>query len=385
MARRLYVILPQPGEPVTCGIAEGGDIRLVSGEHVPAQPRDEIYVFVPGTEVGCHTVRLPSQPAEQLRRSAAYALEDEMAVAVEDVHVAVGQTSGSAGDRPAFLVDPELLEGWIDRLRSLNLDHAHLVADISVLPATDMLVEAGPHILFASPNARFATDTSLPDDALQALLPAGGALPRLFGASIARRLGRSADAEPDMPLILRLAQWAELQGSLTDLRQGRFAQNSGTSFDLQAWRPLLAGAAGTIVLFLAATALEASALSALRDSLDAQARSIYAGANPGAGVPEDLSASLREQGPSGSAQQLGFLELSALLYEALPDDGMITIQGLRFDAETGRLVASMSYPDYGGDIDIKARLQARMLNVTLGDSRKQDNRVVGDITLEPES
>ena len=64
---------------------------------------------------------------------------------------------------------------------------------------------------------------------------------------------------------------------------------------------------------------------------------------------------------------------------------MITIQGLRFDAETGRLVASMSYPDYGGDIDIKARLQARMLNVTLGDSRKQDNRVVGDITLEPGS
>jgi hypothetical protein len=45
----------------------------------------------------------------------------------------------------------------------------------------------------------------------------------------------------------------------------------------------------------------------------------------------------------------------------------------------------MSYPDYGGDIDIKTRLEAKGLNVTLGDSRKQDGRVVGDITLEPGS
>ncbi len=382
MPRRLYVILPEPGEQIDCAIAEGGNIKLVSGDRVPTQSKDEVIVLVPGTEVGCHTVRLPSQPAEQLRKSAAYALEDEIAVPVEDVHVAVGQPAGSAASRPAFVVDPSLMQGWLDQLRTLNLANARLVPDVSVLPAADMVVEARRHVLFASPSVRFAADAGFPDDALQALLPAGGAPPRLFGTNIARRLGRPADAEPEMPLILRLAQWAELQGTITDLRQGPFAQRSETGFDLRAWRPLLAGAAAAFVLFVAATALEASALSRLRDSLDAQARSIYAAANPGAPVPADLSAVVREQGPAGNPPKHGFLELSALLYEAIPDDGLITIQGLRFDAGSGRLVASMSYPDYGGDIDIKTRLETKGLSVTLGDSRKQDDRVVGDITLE---
>ena len=382
MARRVYVILPEPGEAVDCAIAEGSNIKLVSGDRVPTQPNDEIFVLVPGTEVGCYTVRLPAQPAEQLRKSAAYALEDEIAVAVEDVHVAVGPPSGPGGARSAFVVDPAVMETWIDRLRILNLNQARLVPDVSVLPAADMVVEAGRHVIFSSPGIRFAADASLPDDALQALLPAGGAQPRVFGASIARRLGRSADVEPDMPLILRLAQWAEAQGSLTDLRQGRFALHSSAEFDLRAWRPLLAGAAATFMLFVASTALEASALARLRDSLDAQARSIYAAANPGAQVPADLGASIGEQGPSGGAPRLGFLELTASLYEALPNDGLITIQGLRFDADTGRLVASMSYPDYGGDIDIKSKLEAKGLNATLGDSRKQADRVVGEITLE---
>jgi len=382
MARRLYALLPEPGAPPAWALAEGGRITLVAGEPPPAQLRDEIIILVPGTEVGCHSLRLPSQPPDLLRRAAAYALEDEIAVPVEEVHVAVGPPSGPAGTRPAFVVDPARMEAWIDRLRSLNIGQARLVADISVLPAEDMIVDAGSHFLFASPAARFAADTSFPDDALQALLPAGRPPPRLFGASLARRFGRPADSEPEVSLILRLAQWAELQGSLTDLRQGRFAAQASTGFDLGAWRPVLAGAAASLVLFAGAAALEARALSHLQDALDARARSVYAAAHPGAPVPADLSAVLGGQDPSGRAPRPGFLELSALLYEALPEAGPVTLQGLSFDAATGQLVARLSYPDFGGDIDIKTQLEARGLKVTLGDSRKQDQRVVGDITLE---
>ncbi|MGA1343601.1 MAG: type II secretion system protein GspL, partial [Hyphomonas sp.] len=307
MGRRLYVLLPEPGAPVECAIAEGAGITFVCGDTVPAQPRDEVIILVPGTEVGCHSVRLPAQPPDLLRRSAAYALEDEIAVPVEEVHVAVGQPSGPAGSRPA-------------------------------------VVGGGP--------------------------PARGR-----GAAMAGRRGRRADSqppadrEPEVSLILRLAQWAELQGSLTDLRQGRFAPQAATGYDLRAWRPVLAGAAATLVLFAGAAALEASALSRLQDALDARARSVYAAAHPGAPVPADLRAVLRGQDPSGRAPRPGFLELSALLYEALPEAGPVTLRGLSFDAATGQLVASLSYPDFGGDIDIKTQLEARGLKVTLGDSR----------------
>ena len=154
MPRRLYVILPEPGEQIDCAIAEGGNIKLVSGDRVPTQPKDEVIVLVPGTEVGCHTVSLPSQPAEQLRRSAAYALEDEIAVPVEDVHVAVGQPSGSAAARPAFVVDTSLMQGWVDQLRTLNLANARLVPDVSLLPAADMVVESRRHVLFGGERSQ---------------------------------------------------------------------------------------------------------------------------------------------------------------------------------------------------------------------------------------
>ena len=42
----------------------------------------------------------------------------------------------------------------------------------------------------------------------------------------------------------------------------------------------------------------------------------------------------------------------------------------------------MIYPRYGSDADLKNALEAKGLGVSLGDSRQQDDRVIGDLTLE---
>lgn len=385
MPRRLYAILPEPGEPIEFAAAEDGSIQFLSGRYASAHPNDEVVVFVPGTEVGCHLVQLPQQKADQLRKSAAYAIEDEIAVPVEDVHVAIGLPLHSGGARPAYVVDPKIMDAWIAQVEALGVPQARLIPDVSVLPATDIVVDTGRHFLFSSAGRRFAADAGLPDDALQALVPPGGAAVRIVGPSIAQRLARSSEAEPGAPLISRLAQWAELAGPLTDLRQGPFSQHKMVGIDLRDWQPLLAGTAATLTLFVAAIALEANSLVRLSNSLDAQARSLYSAANPDAPVPADLTTLVSTQNLLDEAQPLGFLDLSALLYESIIEEGAVVVHGLRYDAATNRLIANLSYPDYGGDIDIKSRLEAKGLKATLGDSRMQDGRVIGDITLESTS
>lgn len=381
MARRLYTLLPSQGEPAE--YAQSGDkgVRLMSPSEAQIDPGDEIIVFVPGTEVACFDVRLPAQGITELRRSAAFALEDDLAVTVEDAHVAIGQPL-PGGLRPVHVVNPDLMAHWVSLLNAAGLKSARLVADVSVLPETPIAVDAVSHILFSTGNRRFAADASLPDDALSALAQTAATPLTTYSAQLARRLGVTACEPSSMPLLGQLAQWAEKSGPLTDLRQGPFVSRKQAEFRIGAWRPTLILAAAALVAFLSVTALESHSLSRLDSALDRQARDIYSAAFPGTPVPGNLASAVRSQDTAPVANRLPFLEAAALLYEAVPTDSNISIQGLRYDQTTGRLIANMTYPRFGTDTDLKNALEAQGLTVSLGDSRQQDGQVLGDLTLE---
>jgi type II secretion system protein L len=381
MARRLYTLLPDHGAPAE--YAQMGDkgIRLMTSSEADIDSDDEIVVFVPGTEVACFDVRLPAQNASELRRSAAFALEDDLAVAVEDAHVAIGQPL-PGGMRPVHVVDPELMTQWVSRLNAAGLTSARLVADVSVLPETPTAVDAGSHILFSTGHRRFAGDASLPDDALRALVQTAAAALTTSSSQLARRLGVTATELSSMPLLGQLAQWAEKAGPLTDLRQGPFVSRKQAEFKIGAWRPTLILVAAAAIAFLAVTALESRSLSGLGSALDRQARDIYSSAFPGTPVPANLASAVRTQESAPVANRLPFLEAAALLYEAVPANSDISIQGLRYDQATGRLIANMTYPRFGSDTDLKNALEGKGLAVSLGDSRQQDGQVLGDLTLE---
>ncbi|MFT5776600.1 type II secretion system protein GspL [Hyphomonas sp.] len=381
MARRLYAMLPSPGEPIEFALATDKGISLLSASSADIDSSDEIVVFVPATEVGCFDVRLPNQGVTELRRSAAFALEDDLAVAVEDAHVAIGQPL-PGGSRPVHIVDPALMEQWVSILNTAGLKTARLVADASVLPATPTAIDTGGRILFSINGRRFAADAQLPDDALKALIQKADAPISVSGSQIAQRLGVADAQSSSLPLLGQLAQWAENGPPLTDLRQGAFVSRRQAEIRIGAWRPALILAAAATVTFLSVIALETHALSRLATALDSQARATYAAAFPGTPIPANLASAVRSQNTAPVANRLPFLEATALLYEAVPVDSGISIQSLRYDRATGRLLANMVYPNYGSDADLKSALEANGIAVSLGDSRQQDGQVLGDITLE---
>jgi type II secretion system protein L len=381
MARRLYAMLPSPGEPIEFALATDKGISLLSASSADIDSSDEIVVFVPATEVGCFDVRLPNQGVTELRRSAAFALEDDLAVAVEDAHVAIGQQL-PGGSRPVHIVDPALMEQWVSILNTAGLKTARLVADASVLPATPTAIDIGGRILFSINGRRFAADAQLPDDALKALIQKADAPISVSGSQIAQRLGVADAQSSSLPLLGQLAQWAENGPPLTDLRQGAFVSRRQAEIRIGAWRPALILAAAATVTFLSVIALETHALSRLATALDSQARATYAAAFPGTPIPANLASAVRSQNTAPVANRLPFLEATALLYEAVPVDSGISIQSLRYDRATGRLLANMVYPNYGSDADLKSALEANGIAVSLGDSRQQDGQVLGDLTLE---
>jgi type II secretion system protein L len=381
MARRLYTLLPYSGQPTEFALVGEKGIRLVSVSEADIDSGDEVIVFVPGTEVGCFETRLPAQNVSELRRSAAFALEDDLAVTVEDVHVAIGQPL-VGGARSVHVVDPGLMAQWVSMLNAAGLKTARLVADVSVLPSTPMAVDAGDHILFSTGARRFAIDASLADDALGALARTAAAPLAISSPELARRLGVTASEPASLPLLGQLAQWADMAGPLTDLRQGPFASRRQADIKIDAWRSTLILAAAAGVAFLSVTALEARSLSRLDVVLERQARATYSAAFPGTPVPSDLASAVRSRNVAPVTSRLAFLEAAALLYEAVPADSGIFIQGLRYDRSTGSLLASMAYPNFGSDADLKGALEAKGLSVSLGDTRQQDGQVLGDLTLE---
>ena len=381
MARRLYTLLPPSGEPTEFALVSDKGLRLMSAAEADVSSGDDVVVFVPGTDVGYFEVRIPAQGAAEIRRSAAFALEDDVAVPVEDAHVAIGAVLDS-GLRPVQVVDPALMEEWVARLNAMGLKTAKLVADVSVLPTVPTAMDADRHILMSTGDKRFAVDAALPDDALKALANGSKTPLTITGAALAHRFGMSASSASSLPLLLQLAQWAEMAGVLTDLRQGPFISRKQADIRLGAWRSTLILGASAAVAFLAVVGLETWSLSRLSNVLEQNARGIYAAAYPGTPVPSNLDAAVRNQDAAPAANRLAFLDATALLYEAIPAESGISIEGLRYDRQTGRLLANMIYPRYGSDADLKNALEAKGLGVSLGDSRQQDDRVIGDLTLE---
>lgn len=381
MTRRLYAYLPRAGQEIEFASIANGAVQLLSRSQADKQPGTDIVFFVPSADVSCHKTKLAGQKAADLKRTAEFALEEDLAASIEDTHIAVGPRLAD-GRYHVHAVRPELMSLWTQQITALGYPNAKLVADASVLPGHATVLDAGDTYLVAFPDQYFALDASLPDDAIQAIFAKASAPIDAIGTNLAARLGIDAIADTTLPTLAQLAQWADASEHLTDLRQNLYSPKRDTSLNLKEWK-LPAILAGVVTaLFLSGLLLENYNLGRLDTAMQQQARDVYAANNPNRPVPQNLSQAVQQASPNSKAPTLDFLNATALLYSALPTDDTHSIRGLRFNAETGRLVASMTYPAYGADLDLKRVLESKGLVVTLGDSRQQDDHVLGDVTME---
>ena len=348
---------------------------------------EDAVAIAPGTAVTVHTANVAARRPADARRIAQFAVEDEVAEPVEDLHVALG-AAGEGGTRTIHVVAAADMRRWSALLAGAGLADADIVAAHEGIPQGAAIIEGPQEILFRTPATSFALDAEAPADLISSLAPE--APEAVYGDRAGELAGRRSDgpapASREAWLVL-LAGWlSQREDAPVSLRQGDHGIRRPLQLDgLSRWRRVAALAAAVTVTWMGSVWLETAALTKEAAELRARTSGLVTAAVPDAnGNLQAALAQLREdQRVASSAVRP--TEMSAALYEAVVPAGNAEIRSLRFDGGAGRLIATVVFDNYSDADEIGRRLEQSGLAVSLGGARQSGNRVLGEFTLEAAS
>src|SRR5438477_641047 len=125
-----------------------------------------VWVIVPGTDVLLAEPEVPVKAGLKLQQLVPYALEEQLADNIEDLHFAIGKRASDSIRAPVAVVARALLDEWLATLRSSGIEPEAIHAESDLLPGNPahavVLVEEDA-VFVRAPGAAPVT---LPADAL---------------------------------------------------------------------------------------------------------------------------------------------------------------------------------------------------------------------------
>jgi len=345
MKADLYIELPSaPDGPLRLARWRGGEIEHVPLGRAAANARTKAIAFAPALCVAKFRVPVAAKSGSEARKTALYAVEDDLAQPVEDVHLTLGPKVRNETARDVYIVDRRLMRAWTDALAALNLDHAPIIAENSLRLPQGAVLDFGDRLLLSHDGSAVAADPAWPDEALRELISA-------CGLGNARRTHANA-LETLIPLQTQSPGIA-LEGADGDAASRRAGKGVG--------RWLFAGALALAAagLWLASVWFETNALQQAADRNEAAARAAYRAQFPGAPEPADIGADVRRL----SAQLVGgapagFRTLSAALYGALPDSPSVRVISLTYSGSEAVLQVQILFSNRAEESAFRSRLEA---------------------------
>ncbi|MFL6551456.1 MAG: type II secretion system protein GspL [Povalibacter sp.] len=298
----------------------------------------KVILLVPGTDVYLAEPVLPVKSGAKLLQMVPFALEEQMATDIDDMHFGVGRREGRPGT-PVAAVSHKRMQSWHDAVRDAGIHVEAVYADSSALPVTangvtlliedskiyvkreaappavlevQPLIEALQLALAAGDEAREHVTLYLDDDAYERDRDLFEGL-REFTASLQVKL------LPDgaLPLLAATA----MQGGLINLLQGKYAVKTRLRVSFEPWRYVAALALFFVLLHLGLKFWQFTNLKRTEARLDSEIAEVFQQAMPGAPVPAPLSArrqmEARLAGLRGNGPVSGVLVTLGALGEAL--------------------------------------------------------------------
>lgn len=338
--------------PVDTSGARHGDVQAGSLVDAAAYAgARKIIVLVPATDVFLAEPVLPLKSGAKLLQVVPFALEEQMAADVEDLHFAVGRRDDRPGT-PVAVVSLAHMDAWMAALHDAGLHADGIYAETSVLPATPngvTLLVDGARVYVqreATPGAVLDVEPLI--EALQLALAAGDDARehvtiylteevyerdrdlfeglREFTASLQLKL------LPDGPLPLLAAN--AFGKAPVNLLQGRYAVKTKLKLSFHPWRYAATLAAAFVVLHLGLKTWQYFDLKKTEGQLDSEISQVFQQAMPGAPVPDALAArkqvemrlnALRGSGPVG-----GIIATLGTLAEAMAQAPGTNIEALSY-------------------------------------------------------
>lgn len=352
MSDRLLLRLSAHGSLAWLRLGADGLPAGTSARGLPPAPllaaASRVTVLVPAADVLLLEAPAPTRQRAQLQRAVPYAVEDQLAQAVEDLHFALAPEAQEGRIGVAVLAR-SALQRWLARLDELGIRADALVPDSLALTPGTVLVEPLQATARLAPWRALSADTPHLAGWLALAQPAGDAPPTVLdtreapaldlGVPVAAYRERAGDA-------LALLAPGLATGEPLNLLQGEFAPHHRVAPSRRLWR-LAAGlsAAALLLAFLFAGA-EYALLQRESARLDAAQRAELLRSFPEmekvAGEPARLMQSALAR-LGGGAEQGGLLRLLGQIAPVLGSTTRLTTRGLEF--RNGALELSVTAPD----------------------------------------
>ncbi|MGA9333473.1 MAG: type II secretion system protein GspL [Rudaea sp.] len=358
MSERLLIRLQTDGQ--LSWLTQDASGRALSGASLGAPSSQvvaraqRVVVLVPAEDVLLLETPRIAGGAAQFRKAVPFALEDQLAGQVEDLHFAIPERA--SGDRVAVaIVARATLIDWIDRLASEGIRADAMFAETQALPCESegacVLIEAERALWrFAPAQAGACEANALPD--WLAAIASGDDKPRALIVHDFR------DA-PTLELPMRpvryhrnqrdaLAFFAAQLGNEPGLNllQGEFAPAHRQAPAKRLWRNAATLTAAAVILLFVYYGADCWRLSRQSARLDAAAHAILHGTFPGmdkvVGDPRQLMQSAM-RGLSAGGDSSGLLSLLARIAPILGSTTRTSLTGMEFHNDT--LELAMRAPD----------------------------------------
>ena len=332
-----------PGNPAASRDSGQAELPSLLGTLVA----ERIIVFVPSEAVSLKQVDIPVRQTSKLLMAVPYALEDQLAADVSQLHFALGPRQ-AGGVTPVAVVSHSQMQDWLQAFEQAHIQPDLMIPDVLGLPfsadqPTLYIDDQGRALVRNGVMSGFASPRAL----LPQMLPQG-ADQGLF-------LLQSADAQlPEGYSISRSQSAASLFDALTEyadssqrinLLQGRYAPKHAAQQWLQAARWPAALAASWIVLASVLLALENRQKHAQYDQFQDRAVQEFNAAFPDTTRIVDMRAQAAQQLAQlkGGGSSGGFMKLLSDSSPVLDRVKALKVEGLQF--RDGSLYISLSGSD----------------------------------------
>lgn len=366
MARRLFAFLSETSELPLDVYDPEADAWL---EAAALEDNDEFILFANGNAVTALSAVLPARSDRELRQAAPYAIEDDIGSDLDDIHIAFGaKPSDAAEPRTLLITGRDQMDQWLALASALPAKSVRIIPEQILVQKGQALV-LSDRVIGHGDKGLFAADRALGDDFVDFLTEG---LDKVF---------------PDRDGLTELISLFEDVSAPTNLLQGAYKLKgtSGPGLSIGPWRVPLALAAALMLTWFGSVHFETRAYQAATLDMEQQMLSEYQKVFPNEPAPRNAVRSLsRKLGAGGGTQPggLDFLQTTSALYQAVFELDAAQMRNLRFDPQRGGVFASMTYADYGYDAELKALLEEVGFVVSIGDARRTNEGVQGDVIVE---
>lgn len=372
MADWLLLRLPRtPAQPATwlvvdprgnaVGPPQSGPLSLAA----PRTAGRRICVLVPGNDVLLAEPEVPTKAGTKLAQVVPYALEEQLAEDIDDLHFAIGKRAPDSSRTPVAVVARALLDEWLTLLKSSGIEPEAMYADSDLLPVNpgQSVALLEEDVVVVRPPG--GSPVTLPADALDEALEIAQSSPAEGGAGRGLLLytgpaewhQHSARVEAlrerfdgikiqlltGGPLSL-FAQQLPLSSPI-NLLQGTYAPTTSRAVGWPAWRVAAILLAALVGLHVVGKAAELSMLKRSEHKLDASISDVFHTAMPGQQTTADPRRRMEKQLTDMAARSSagGLLPALEALAQAHASAPMTAIQALNF--HDGTLEMQLSAPD----------------------------------------